>query len=181
MKRNLSRCRRLIVVLLGVTVMVGSAGNTGPDIRVFPEKERMEMLKAYWTRMSKEQPIQTASLKDWGNRQAFLRKQAMAGFGLDPLLPRVPLNLTYGPSIERDDCTISWVYFQTFPGIYATGFLYMPKKAEFPAPAVFHSHGHWASGAANDALVESRCIGLAHRGYVSLVVQPVARLYCRMK
>ncbi|HEY3416469.1 MAG TPA: acetylxylan esterase, partial [Armatimonadota bacterium] len=130
----------------------------------------MNMLTAYWTRMSKEQPLQAASLKDWDARQASLRKQALAGFGLAPLPPRVPLNLTYSSSIERDDCTISRVYFQTFPGIYATGFLYMPKKAEFPAPAVLHPHGHWSNGAANDAIVESRCIGLAHRGYVSLVV-----------
>ncbi|MHB9024162.1 MAG: alpha/beta hydrolase family protein [Armatimonadota bacterium] len=131
----------------------------------------MNMLKAYWTRMSKAQPIQATSQKGWEARQASLRKEVLAGFGLEPLPPRVPLNLTCSPGIERDDCTISRVYFQTFPGIYATGFLYMPKKVEFPAPAVLHPHGHWANGAANDAIVESRCIGLAHRGYVSLVIQ----------
>jgi len=146
------------------------AEETVPDIRVFPEKERTEMLKAYWARMSREQPIPSKTLTDWEPRREMILQKAMDGFGLDPRPPGVPLNLTYGSKLERDDCTISRVYFQTFPGFYATAFLYMPKNATFPAPAVLHPHGHWAKWSADD-IVQSRCIGLAKRGYVSLVIQ----------
>ena len=128
------------------------------------------MLKSYWTRMSKEQPIQAKTLKEWEPRRALILKNAMDGFGLEPRPPSVPLNLTYGSKLEREDCTISRVYYQTFPGFYATAFLYMPKNATFPAPAVLHPHGHWANWSADD-IVQARCIGLAKRGYVSLVIQ----------
>ena len=165
-----SHRRWLIVALLGVQGTVASAENAVPNVRVFPEKQRKDMLKTYWKRMSKERPVQSASLSEWRKRRVFLRKQVMDGFGLDPLPPKVPLNLTYGKRIERDDCTISRVDFQTFPGLYATAFLYMPKGATFPAPAVLHPHGHWANWSA-DKIVQSRCLGLARRGYVSLVVQ----------
>ncbi len=149
---------------------VVSAEDAVPDIRIFPEKERKEMLKAYWTRISKERPIPSRTLNEWEGRREMILKNAMDGFGLDPLPPKVPLDLTYGSSLEREDCTISRVYYQTFPGFYATAFLYMPKNSTFPAPAVLHPHGHWANWSADD-IVQSRCIGLAKRGYVSLVVQ----------
>ena len=98
---------------------------------------------------SEARPIQAASLEQWQERRAFLQKRAMAGFGLDPRPPDVPLDLTYGTRIERDDCTLTRVDFQTFPGFYATAWLYMPKNATFPAPAVLHPHGHWANWSAD--------------------------------
>jgi len=164
----ISGCKLIIVLCLYGGILLG--GNVASDIRIFPEKERMDMLRSYWTHMSKEQPIKPITLKEWEPRRAFILKNAMDGFGLDPRPPSVPLNLTYGSKLERDDCTITRVYYQTFPGFYATAFLYMPKNATFPAPAVLHPHGHWANRSADD-IVQSRCIGLAKRGYVSLVVQ----------
>jgi len=162
--------RWLMLALLGVHGTIAATENPVPGVRVFPEKVRQDMLSAYWARMCKEHPIQSASLKEWQERRAFLEKQVLDGFGLAPRPPRVPLDVTYGASIERDDCTISRVYFQTFPEFYATAFLYMPKHAALPAPAVLHPHGHWAGWSADDA-VQSRCVGLARRGYVSLAIQ----------
>ncbi|MBI4026947.1 MAG: acetylxylan esterase [Verrucomicrobia bacterium] len=169
-KTTIRSIRWLILALLGISAMAVLAEDAVPDLRIFPEKERKDMLKAYWTRMSKEQPIPVAALKEWEARRVLIQKQAMDGFGLDPRPSNVPLELTYGVSLERDDCTISRVYFQTFPGFYATAFLYMPKNTTFPAPSVLHPHGHWANWSADD-IVQSRCIGLARRGYVSLVIQ----------
>ncbi len=139
-------------------------------LRVFPEKERVDMLTAYHGRMNAPQHLPTMDLKAWEARKTELRQRILADNGLDPLPPLVPLDLTYGDQIEREDCTITRVRWQTFPGLYATGFLYMPKQATFPAPAVLNPHGHWAKGSADD-IVQARCLGLAHRGYVSLAVQ----------
>lgn len=128
------------------------------------------MLKAYWTRMSQERPTRAESLQEWRDRRADLQSEVMDQFGLNPRPPAVPLDLTYGDKLERDDCTITRVAYQSMPGLYATAFLYLPKNVTFPAPAVFHPHGHWANWSADD-IVQSRCIGLARRGYVSLAVQ----------
>ena len=168
LKSHVSRWGIIVLSCLYGGILL--AGDAVPDIRIFPEKERKYMLKSYWSRMSKEQPIQEKTLKEWEPRSALILKNAMDGFGLTPRPPNVPLNITYGSKLERDDCTISRVYYQTFPGFYATAFLYMPKNATFPAPAVLHPHGHWANWSADD-IVQSRCIGLAKRGYVSLAIQ----------
>lgn len=165
------RTRALLTVLLCLSCCaIHAADDPSVALRVFSEQDRMAMLKAYHTRMNSPQHLPAMDLAAWQARKAELRKRILADDGLDPLPPQVPLDITYGDKIERDDCTITRLRWQTFPGLYAIGFLYMPKQATFPAPAVFHPHGHWANVSADD-VVQSRCIGLAHRGYVSLVVQ----------
>jgi hypothetical protein len=155
------------------TVWLGlarAAEDPSVALRIFPEKERMDMLKAYHARMNTPRHLQVADAAAWDAEKAALRKRILDGYGLAPLPADVPLDLTYGDKLERDDCTITRVRWQTFPGLYATGFLYMPKQATFPAPAVLHPHGHWANWSADD-IVQARCLGLARRGYVSLAVQ----------
>jgi len=168
------RIALLIAVVCMLMVGVGPgkcfAEQSGTALRVFEEKERSAMLNAYHARMCRERHIPISDLKAWTTRRAQLVKQMLDGFGLDPAPPKGPLDVTYGTKLERDDCTISRVYYQTFPGFYATAFLYMPKKAKFPAPAILNPHGHWANWSADD-IVQSRCIGLARRGYVCLAVQ----------
>ncbi len=156
-----------LLLSLGVC---SAADDPSIALRVFAEKDRVAMLNAYIARMNTPRPVQAADAAAWNAQQTALRKRILDGFGLDPLPEDVPLDLTYGDKLERDDCTITRVRWQTFPGLYALGFLYMPKKATFPAPAVLHPHGHWANWSAED-LVQARCLGLARRGYVSLVVQ----------
>ena len=47
--------------------------------------------------------------------------------------------------VERDDYTIDRVFFESFPGHYVTGSLYLPKNrpANGKLPGVLSAHGHW--------------------------------------
>lgn len=158
----------LLLVWLGGVCL--AADDPSVPLRVFPEKDRVAMLSAYHAQMSTPRPVPAANAAAWETEKTALRQRILESFGLDPLPADVPLDLTYGDKLEREDCTITRVRWQTFPGLYALGFLYMPKHATFPAPAVLHPHGHWANWSADD-IVQARCLGLARRGYVSLVVQ----------
>lgn len=44
--------------------------------------------------------------------------------------------------VDRDDYSVEEIYFESLPGLYVTGNLYLPKRAELPAPAVLYLCGH---------------------------------------
>jgi cephalosporin-C deacetylase-like acetyl esterase len=74
--------------------------------------------------------------------------------------------------LERDGYTVKRVYWQTWPGYYASGYLYEPEGLSGKAPGILHPHGHWENGARHP-VVQSRLIALARKGYVGLVVDSV--------
>lgn len=71
--------------------------------------------------------------------------------------------------VERDDCVIERLTFQSRPGFRVTANLYRPHAVEGRAPGVLnvHGHGRWARV---DPTVQTRCIALARLGYVCLSV-----------
>ena len=71
-------------------------------------------------------------------------------------------------TIPMDGYVIKNIYFQSRPGIYVTGNLYIPNGAK-ACPAVLNVHGHWAQGRLAER-VQERGHSLAKNGYVCLSV-----------
>ncbi|MFA6176566.1 MAG: hypothetical protein WC765_08320, partial [Phycisphaerae bacterium] len=71
-------------------------------------------------------------------------------------------------TIRMDGYVIKNVYFQSRPGIYVTGNLYLPNGAK-ACPAVLNVHGHWPRGRL-EKRVQERGHSLAKNGYVCLSV-----------
>jgi hypothetical protein len=135
---------------------------------------KIRMLEAYFHRMSKPRPPVFVSGAAWQARRAEVRRLVLADLGLDPLPHRVPLDARVVATKEYDDYRLERVWFQTLPEVWASGWLYLPKAA-VPAgrfPAVLSPHGHWQEGA-RAPVVQTRCIGLAKRGYVAFAVDSV--------
>ncbi|MBI2843447.1 MAG: carboxypeptidase regulatory-like domain-containing protein, partial [Armatimonadetes bacterium] len=142
-----------------------------PTVALTPgEKDRM--LENYFERMSAPQHMSFSDLATWQTRRAFVRQTVLRTLGLDPLPERLPLNITYGGSLDRGDYILKRVYWQSWPGVYASGWLYMPKNISGKIPGIINPHGHWENGAMNP-VVQSRCIGLAKKGYVALAIDKV--------
>lgn len=121
---------------------------------------------AYLERMSQPRPLTVRKGAEFQAHQKALRRTFLQCAGLWPLPDRPPLDLRYSPPLDHEWCTIKRVEYQLWPGVYATGLLYMPKNLpERPAPAVLCPHGHWADGNAHP-IVQSRCLVLARMGYV---------------
>ncbi|MHB1033975.1 MAG: acetylxylan esterase [Pirellulales bacterium] len=129
------------------------------------------MLDRYYERLSAPHHLKFTSLDDWKARRAELRKLVVRDLSLDPLPEKLPLNVTYGGQLDRGDYLVKRVYWQTWPGVYASGYLYLPKTPG-KHPAILNPHGHWANGARHP-VVQSRCIGQAKKGYVNLAVDSV--------
>lgn len=130
------------------------------------------MQRAYLDRLAAPRNPRAATADEWRARRETVRRHVLESLGLTPAVPEVPLDLHWGGRLARDGYTVQRLYWQTWPGYHAAGYLYLPAELDAPAPAVLNPHGHWDDGNRNP-VVQARMIGLARRGYVALTVDSV--------
>lgn len=82
------------------------------------------------------------SLDDWSSRRDEYRHQLAEMLGLDPMPERTDLKPVVTGRHETEWFTVENLHFQSRPGLYVTGNLYVPKGLEKPAPAVLYVCGH---------------------------------------
>lgn len=95
----------------------------------------------------------------WDSRKADIRTRVLVGSGLLPLPEKTPLNARRFGAVERDGFRVERVYFESFPGHYVTGSLFLPTGEsekigliDGKRPAILCPHGHWKDGRFYDAL-----------------------------
>lgn len=71
--------------------------------------------------------IQTAD--DWNARKDEYRRQLREMLGLDPLPEKTDLKATITGKLEHEEFTVEKLHFQSRPGLYVTGNLYIPKAS----------------------------------------------------
>ncbi|MBE6357077.1 MAG: hypothetical protein E7058_08210, partial [Lentisphaerae bacterium] len=103
--------------------------------------------------------------KDW--KPAELREKIWQALGVR-VDHSVPLDLKVTGKFEHDGYTIWKLCYQSRPGVYVTGNLYVPA-GKGPFPAVINMHGHWESGRLAPRIQERGHL-LAKSGYVCLAV-----------
>jgi cephalosporin-C deacetylase-like acetyl esterase len=83
------------------------------------------------------------SLEDWKRRRPEIKRQFLDTLGLDPLPARTPLNARITGGFEREDYRVENIVFESMPGLYVTGNLYLPKTgAGSKSPAILYVSGH---------------------------------------
>jgi dienelactone hydrolase len=88
-----------------------------------------------------------ASAEAWAARRQEIERKVLVGSGLYPFPEKTPLQPVIHGRVERDDYTIDRVFFQSVPGHFVTGNLYLPKPLpKSPMPGVLCPHGHWPNG-----------------------------------
>ena len=107
------------------------------------------------------------SLDDWKQQRQTLRRNLIKSWGGFPkvhcsLEPRIV------GTLQREGYRVEKLLLQTRPGIQMTCNAYVPA-GDGRRPAVLCVHGHWR-GAKSEAVVQSRCIGLAKLGFFVLMV-----------
>ncbi|MFO0880496.1 MAG: alpha/beta hydrolase [Gemmataceae bacterium] len=108
------------------------------------------------------------SLAGWTARKEKLRAAMFAAMGTGPAKPCELAPRIVGV-LKRPTYRIEKLLFQTRPDVWVSASLYIPEKLAGKAPAVLAVHGHWA-GARRDPVVQARCLGLVHLGFVVLCV-----------
>lgn len=95
--------------------------------------------------------------ESWAARKKEIRERVLLAAGLFPRPSKTPLNAVVHGRVERDDYTIDRVFFESFPGHYVTGSLYLPKKrpANGKMPGILSAHGHWPKARDQDSGADS--------------------------
>jgi len=109
---------------------------------------------------------------DWRNRQQATRARLDDIFG--SFGPRSELNARIVGKVERSDCVIEKLIFESQPKYYCTANFYVPKNRRFPLPGVLFTCGHSIDGKACN-LYHECCLGLAGKGYVVLALDPTGQ------
>jgi len=102
------------------------------------------------------------------------RKKTVRGRIMDCLGPfpeRTDLKARTTGSFEREGYRVENVLFQSRPGFYVTGNLYIPTVGAKPYPAVLGVNGHTLNGKAGETY-QHIWIGLARKGYVVFTFDP---------
>ena len=85
-----------------------------------------------------------ASTKEWKRRSREIKKHILKGLDLEKFPKRNALNPIMGEVRKFDGYQVQNVAFESLPGVYVTGSLYMPLKREGEIPAILSPHGHWS-------------------------------------
>lgn len=141
-----------------------------PEPHLFPGPATpRRMLEALFERYSRPLPIPVRTRPEWLARRPEARRRLWGCLGLDPVPERLPLAPHVSGLLQRPGHRVERVYWQCWPGVYASGWLYRPEALQGAAPAVLCPHGHWEGGALHP-VVQARCIAFALQGYVALAV-----------
>lgn len=110
----------------------------------------------------------------WEARRAELRQEYFEMLGLWPLPDRTPLQAKVTGVLERaEGFRVEKVHFQSRPGLYVTGNLYLPGDAASGAklPAVLYVCGHSGRGRdGNKTAFQHHGMWFAMNGYACLII-----------
>ncbi len=106
---------------------------------------------------------------DWLSRQ-MLVKQKLMGF-MGSLPEKGPLNPRITGIIRKDGYRIEKIVFESFPGFYVTGCLYVPEKIKKNAPAILNVIGH-NQEAFRNPLYQVINYNLVKKGIIVFAIDP---------
>lgn len=115
------------------------------------------------------------TLQDWESKRPAYRRQLFEMLGLDPLPEKTDLQVVVTGRVEHDEFTVENIHFQSRPGLYVTGNLYIPKGLDEPAPAILYvcGHGRIKKGDisyGNKARYQHHPAWFARHGYVCFII-----------
>ena len=114
-----------------------------------------------------------STIEDWKKRRPIVRRQLLYMLGLDPMPKKTPLNARVTRRLERDTYNIENIVFQSMPGLYVTGNLYVPKGVKGPLPAILYVCGHAPGPSGAKVNYQHHGIWLAKHGYVAFLIDTI--------
>jgi cephalosporin-C deacetylase-like acetyl esterase len=141
-------------------------------------KERYELFRRHLelrgSAITESQFRGIGGLADWQRRRPEILRQFLDTLGLDPLPARTPLNARRTGGFERARYRVENIVFESMPGLYVTGNLYLPKTSgSVASPAILYVSGH--SPGPHGAKVDYQRHGIwfAQNGFVALLLDTI--------
>jgi dienelactone hydrolase len=141
------RVRGLLFCIFLITLMLSfptSADNTIPSTTMVYDHLHSQAREHLDARNETYEALETES--DLNAYQQRLKQFFIERIGGEP--ERTPLNPRITGTIEGDGYRIEKVIFESMPGIYVTGLMYLPVEGEGPYPGILIACGHDINGKA---------------------------------
>lgn len=164
-----------IPVLLALTALVHGAAISQAD-------PNLDALERYFR--AKTEELEQNCLKDlgslasWKERREVLREQLFEMLSLSPRPSRTELHPVITGTVTAEDFVVEKLHFQSMPGLYVTGSLYLPKNLTKPAPGILYVCGH--AVVVTNGISYGNKVGYQHHGawfarngYVCLTIDTV--------
>lgn len=165
-------CRVLLILGL-LSPAVASAAeapfDSAPGDAMAAEYFRLET-----AHLTQETAERVPDLKDPKVREE-RRRQLRDMLGIDPLPERTPLQPVITGTVDHPQFTVEKLHFQSSPGLYVTGNLYVPKNLTGKVPAILYVCGHSLQkkdgvSFGNKAGYQHHGAWFARNGYVCLTI-----------
>lgn len=169
----LIRCSALLSLAAFLNPLASAAGGAvHPDLDAYFEAEVRGIEKRTHHVMHPE------SAAKWADQKPELKRQLAEMLGLDPIPSRTPLEPVVTGRIEREDYVVENLHFQSMPGLYVTGNLYLPKQIDEAVPAILYVCGHAPvkeNGVSygNKTAYQHHGIWFARHGFVCLTIDTI--------
>ena len=174
----ISRC-----VCIVLTLFCGCAGYVttehtaeGPKWRLdCPDRTLADYFRTETEKLAGACLADIETLEDWEGKRGIYRKQLFEMVGLEPLPPRTDLKPVITGTVDHNEFTVENIHFQSRPGLYVTGNLYIPKGLDAPAPTILYVCGHArvkkdSISYGNKAFYQHHGAWFARNGYVCFVI-----------
>ena len=116
-----------------------------------------------------KQIAQIKDKADWQNRQSIVTAKINNILGEFP--EKTPLNAEVTAIIDKGDYRIEKIIFESMPGFYVTGCLYLPAKINNRAPAILNVIGH-DQEAFRAPLYQTINVNLVKKGMIVFAIDP---------
>ena len=160
------------VYLICVQMVVAADWSIHPDLQEYFESE-VKSIEAESYRL-----LHPENAEQWERQKPELRRQLAEMLGLDPMPAKTPLSPVVTGRIQKEGYSIENLHFQSMPGLYVTGNLYLPDNVETPLPAILYvcGHAHAKEGDlsfGNKTAYQHHGIWFAKHGFVCLTIDTI--------
>lgn len=139
---NLLKMFAVTLLLLACTLARGQdwSLSDNPELARYFENEVAQLEEA-------NELTQIQTLDAWQRERTVLRKQLFDMLGLAPMPDRSPLNAKITGTTQHPEFTVERLHFESLPGLYVTGNLYLPRSSESgehpnKLPTILYVCGH---------------------------------------
>ncbi len=110
--------------------------------------------------------------QEWVQRQRYVRAAYGEILGCFP--EKTPLNPVITGVLEKDGVRVEKLYFESLPGYYVTGALFLPTNSRGKRPAVVYCSGHSESGFRSRPY-QHVILNLVKKGFAVLAFDPIGQ------
>jgi cephalosporin-C deacetylase-like acetyl esterase len=160
--------KRLLVAWAMMGVALGQQSHT-PEQRYAMFQKNLERRGAA---ISARQLDGITNRSEWERRRPEIKRQFLEMLGLDPLPARTALNARITGGFEAEGYRVENIVFESQPGLYVTGNLYLPP-AKGVYPAIVYVTGHSPHPAGAKINYQHHGAWFARHGFVAFVLDTI--------